>query len=50
MTASACKKRSMPPTPKRPTSAGKLHMPDWLVAEAWQTFARMRTIHLTAVF
>ena len=25
-------------------------MPDWLVAEAWQTFGRMRTMHLTAVF
>jgi len=24
-------------------------MPDWLVAEAWQTFGRVRTMHLTAV-
>ena len=32
------------------TASLKLHMPDWLVAEAWQTFGRMRTMHLTAVF
>lgn len=24
-------------------------MPDWLVGEAWQTFGRVRTMHLTAV-
>ncbi len=32
------------------TASLKLHMPDWLVQEAWQTFGRMRTMHLTAVF
>ena len=31
------------------TASLKLHMPDWLVGEAWQTFGRMRTMHLTAV-
>ncbi len=31
------------------TSSLKLHMPDWLVGEAWLTFGRIRTIHLTAV-
>ncbi len=32
------------------TASLKLHMPDWLVHEAWQTFGRMRTLHLTAIF
>ncbi|MBS7350882.1 MAG: cbb3-type cytochrome c oxidase subunit I [Comamonas sp.] len=32
------------------TASLKLHLPDWLVHEAWQTFGRMRTLHLTAVF
>ena len=31
------------------TASLKLHMPDWLVGEAWQTFGRIRTVHLTAV-
>lgn len=31
------------------TSSLKLHMPDWLTSEAWMTFGRMRTVHLTAV-
>ncbi len=31
------------------TASIKLHQPDWLVSEAWMTFGRMRTIHLTAV-
>ena len=31
------------------TSSLKLHMPDWLVNEAWLTFGRIRTIHLNAV-
>ena len=31
------------------TSSLKLHMPDWLVGEAWLTFGRIRTIHLNAV-
>ncbi len=31
------------------TASLKLHLPDWLVGEAWQTFGRMRTMHLTAV-
>ena len=31
------------------TSSLKLHMPDWLVSEAWMTFGRLRTVHLTAV-
>ena len=30
-------------------SSIKLHEPDWLVSEAWMTFGRMRTVHLTAV-
>ena len=30
-------------------SSIKLHAPDWLVTEAWQTFGRLRTVHLTAV-
>ena len=30
-------------------SSLKLHMPDWLVSEAWLTFGRIRTIHLNAV-
>jgi len=30
-------------------SSIKLHAPDWLVEEAWTTFGRMRTVHLTAV-
>ena len=28
------------------TASLKLHMPDWLVGEAWQTFGRIRTVHL----
>ena len=31
------------------TSSLKLHMPDWLVNDAWLTFGRIRTIHLNAV-
>lgn len=31
------------------TASLKLHMPDWLTGEAWQTFGRVRTVHLTAV-
>ncbi|MBP7606720.1 MAG: cbb3-type cytochrome c oxidase subunit I, partial [Giesbergeria sp.] len=31
------------------TSSLKLHMPDWLVNDAWLTFGRVRTVHLTAV-
>ncbi|ODS92166.1 MAG: hypothetical protein BGO13_16100 [Burkholderiales bacterium 66-5] len=31
------------------TASLKLHWPDWLVSEAWETFGRMRTYHLTAV-
>ena len=31
------------------TSSIKLHAPDWLVQQAWLTFGRMRTVHLTAV-
>ncbi|HMN56351.1 MAG TPA: cbb3-type cytochrome c oxidase subunit I [Ottowia sp.] len=31
------------------TASLKLHWPDWLVSEAWMTFGRMRTMHLTAV-
>lgn len=31
------------------TASLKLHLPDWLVGEAWQTFGRVRTMHLTAV-
>lgn len=31
------------------TASLKLHMPDLLVSEAWETFGRIRTIHLTAV-
>ncbi|PWW46017.1 cbb3-type cytochrome c oxidase subunit I [Melaminivora alkalimesophila] len=31
------------------TASLKLHMPDWLVSEAWMTFGRIRTVHLTAV-
>jgi cytochrome c oxidase cbb3-type subunit 1 len=27
----------------------KLHMPDWLVSEAWTTFGRVRSVHLNAV-
>lgn len=30
-------------------SSIKLHMPDWLVSEAWMTFGRLRTVHLNAV-
>lgn len=30
-------------------SSIKLHMPDWLVGEAWMTFGRLRTVHLNAV-
>jgi cytochrome c oxidase cbb3-type subunit 1 len=30
-------------------SSMKLHAPDWLVSEAWMTFGRLRTVHLTAV-
>ena len=30
-------------------SSIKLHEPDWLVSQAWTTFGRMRTVHLTAV-
>lgn len=31
------------------TASLKLHMPDWLVGQAWETFGRVRTMHLTAV-
>ena len=31
-------------------SSIKLHQPDWLTNDAWLTFGRIRTIHLTAVF
>lgn len=31
------------------TASLKLHWPDWMVSEAWMTFGRIRTIHLTAV-
>jgi len=31
-------------------SSIKLHEPDWLVGQAWMTFGRLRTVHLTAVF
>ena len=31
------------------TASLKLHWPDFLVSEAWETFGRMRTYHLTAV-
>ena len=31
------------------TASLKLHMPDWLVHDAWLTFGRIRTVHLTAV-
>ena len=31
------------------TASLKLHMPDWLVNDAWLTFGRIRTVHLTAV-
>ncbi len=31
------------------TASLKLHMPDWMVSEAWMTFGRIRTVHLTAV-
>jgi cytochrome c oxidase cbb3-type subunit 1 len=31
------------------TSSIKLHEPDWLVQQAWLTFGRLRTVHLTAV-
>ncbi|NMM06387.1 cbb3-type cytochrome c oxidase subunit I [Polaromonas sp.] len=30
-------------------SSIKLHEPDWLVSQAWMTFGRIRTVHLTAV-
>lgn len=30
-------------------SSMKLHMPDWLVDQAWMTFGRMRVLHLNAV-
>lgn len=30
-------------------SSIKLHEPDWLVSQAWTTFGRLRTVHLTAV-
>jgi cytochrome c oxidase cbb3-type subunit 1 len=30
-------------------SSIKLHEPDWLVDQAWMTFGRLRTVHLTAV-
>jgi cytochrome c oxidase cbb3-type subunit I len=30
-------------------SSIKLHEPDWLVSQAWLTFGRIRTVHLTAV-
>ncbi len=31
------------------TASIKLHAPDWLVAQPWLTFGRIRTIHLNAV-
>jgi len=31
------------------TASIKLHMPDWLVSEAWLTFGRIRPAHLNAV-
>ena len=31
------------------TASIKLHQPDWLTDQAWLTFGRIRTIHLTAV-
>lgn len=31
------------------TASIKLHEPDWLVAQPWLTFGRIRTIHLNAV-
>ena len=31
------------------TSSIKLHQPDWLTQQAWLTFGRIRTVHLTAV-
>jgi cytochrome c oxidase cbb3-type subunit 1 len=31
------------------TSSIKLHQPDWLTDQAWLTFGRIRTAHLTAV-
>jgi cytochrome c oxidase cbb3-type subunit 1 len=31
------------------TASVKLHAPDWLVEQAWLTFGRIRTVHLTAV-
>ena len=31
------------------TSSIKLHEPDWLTQQAWLTFGRIRTVHLTAV-
>jgi cytochrome c oxidase cbb3-type subunit 1 len=31
------------------TSSIKLHEPDWLTNQAWLTFGRIRTVHLTAV-
>ena len=31
------------------TASLKLHWPDFLVSEGWETFGRMRTYHLTAV-
>ena len=31
------------------TSSIKLHEPDWLTEQAWLTFGRIRTVHLTAV-
>ena len=30
------------------TSSIKLHQPDWLTDQAWLTFGRIRTVHLTA--
>jgi cytochrome c oxidase cbb3-type subunit 1 len=30
-------------------SSIKLHEPDWLVSQAWMSFGRLRTVHLTAV-
>ncbi|MBS0507709.1 MAG: cbb3-type cytochrome c oxidase subunit I, partial [Proteobacteria bacterium] len=31
------------------TASLKLHWPDWLTSDAWMTFGRIRTVHLTAV-
>lgn len=31
------------------TASIKLHQPDWLTQQAWLTFGRIRTVHLTAV-